>query len=169
MRETRVLAVEGMTCTRCERRVRSALRAVPGVLDVQADWRKGRCQVWYLSGSNTEEDLIQAIESASSDRQHRFSAKLAVDRKGRLLSDRGGPSSLLIIFAALPCLLLCGGAAIILPAVAGFLAGNLIGVVPGLALGALFGLGTWWIVRRRRKEGKECAMCLNRDREGAKL
>jgi cation transport ATPase len=165
MRETRVLEVEGTTCARCERRVRSALRAVPGVLDVQADWRKGRCQVWYLSGSNTEEDLIQAIEAASPDKQHRFSAKLAVDGKGSLLSDRRGASSLLIILAALPCLLLCGGAAVILPAVAGFLAGNLIGVVPGLALGALFGLGTWWVVRRRRKE---CATCLNRDREGAK-
>ena len=155
-----LLRVDGMTCEHCGGRVVSALRSVPGVSAVQMDWRVGRCEIHHESTA-TAAELIKAVARASAGSRHKYSAKLLEDA-GETIQNRGRGSLIRVLLAALPCLLLCGGAAITLPAIGAFLASKWIGVVPGLALGVVFGVGTWWLVKRRRNV---CATCLNNGSE----
>ncbi len=45
--ETAVLEIEGMTCERCSRSVRSALEAIPGVTWVEVSLPSGEAAVRY--------------------------------------------------------------------------------------------------------------------------
>ena len=158
-----VLRVEGMTCQHCGERVTSALRSVPGVVDVQIDWRQGRVQVQH-PGTVRDNSLIKAVEKAAADTEHRYSAIFIKDEEGTKKTNRlRGPLAMLLILPL--CLLLCGGGVIGISIVGAFLASKWVGVGPGLAVAAVVGFGTWWVLRRRQRV---CSICVSKDREGAK-
>ena len=62
--QTRVIAVAGMTCDHCSRRVERALRAVPGVREAAVDRAAGRATVVFDPGSVTAEQLPAVIVKA---------------------------------------------------------------------------------------------------------
>lgn len=55
------IAIEGMTCRSCERRIERALLALPGVLSAVASYSDNNVHVTYDSQRCHQEDLIQAI------------------------------------------------------------------------------------------------------------
>ena len=55
------IGVEGMMCHNCERHVREALEALPGVESAAADFRTG---LVTIHGSPGEGELRQAIQAA---------------------------------------------------------------------------------------------------------
>jgi len=58
------LAITGMTCPACVRRVDKGLRAVPGVDDVRIDLASGRAVVAHAGGDVVPADLVAAVERA---------------------------------------------------------------------------------------------------------
>lgn len=55
-----VLKVEGMSCAHCQARVKRALEAVEGVLEAQADFKKGEAHV--KAGDHvTPKALVEAV------------------------------------------------------------------------------------------------------------
>ena len=63
-RATTRLVVDGMTCASCERRIESALKAVPGVASVTASAPLSEVMVYYDSGVVTRPAICAAIVSA---------------------------------------------------------------------------------------------------------
>lgn len=61
---TAVLAVDNMTCQACPITVRKALRAVPGVTEVQADLKTQTATVHYDPSKTNVEALQQATGNA---------------------------------------------------------------------------------------------------------
>jgi copper chaperone CopZ len=57
------LRITGMSCNNCVRHVDKALRAVPGVQDVQVDLPEGRAKVEHAE-TTAAPALIAAVESA---------------------------------------------------------------------------------------------------------
>jgi len=57
------MTITGMTCGACVRHVTAALRAVPGVHEVQVDLRAGAARVRH-AGSTTLAELRAAVERA---------------------------------------------------------------------------------------------------------
>ena len=58
------LLVHGMTCQSCVRRVRAALKAVPGVETVSVELASGRAVIRFDSPKATLEDLRTSVEGA---------------------------------------------------------------------------------------------------------
>jgi len=58
---SQTLAIEGMTCGGCAGAVERALRAVPGVTQVQVDLAHGRARV---AGGVSSAHLVAAVEAA---------------------------------------------------------------------------------------------------------
>ncbi|GBD43029.1 Copper-exporting P-type ATPase A [bacterium HR40] len=58
------LAIRGMSCASCVRRIESALRALPGVLEASVNLALARADVRVLADAVTREDLIAAVRSA---------------------------------------------------------------------------------------------------------
>ena len=58
------LAITGMTCGACLRRVDRGLRAVPGVEDVRIDLASGRAVIAHPGGDVVPADLVAAVERA---------------------------------------------------------------------------------------------------------
>jgi mercuric reductase len=59
-----ILRIEGMTCDGCARHVRQALKAVPGVEDVQVgSWRSGQAAV-VAAPETSDRELIEAVKNA---------------------------------------------------------------------------------------------------------
>ncbi len=63
-RETakRILHIEGMMCGHCERTVKAALEAIPGVIGAEASFEMGIAEI-ILSGDVPDEALIKAVEA----------------------------------------------------------------------------------------------------------
>jgi copper chaperone CopZ len=59
--------------------VASALRSVPGVVEVQIDWQKGQGKVSHGETVQVEE-LLRAVERASESSVHWFRARVAESR-----------------------------------------------------------------------------------------
>lgn len=57
------LEIEGMTCDRCARHVRHALRSVPGVDEVKVSFPEGRAEV-RVSGAGSPEALVASVQAA---------------------------------------------------------------------------------------------------------
>jgi len=155
-----LLRIEGMTCHHCGERVESALRAVPGVFKVQIDWKSGRGLIEHEETIDPG-GLKKVIGLSADGTAHQYKAEPVIGDEP--FKDRG-PRSPLFFFALLLPALCCGGGALLLPVLAGFLASKWIGVVPGLVLAVVLGLGTWWFLRHRRKV---CATCLEAGTERA--
>jgi Cu+-exporting ATPase len=62
--ETTELAIEGMSCASCVRRVEKALAALPGVLDAQVNLATERARVHHLVGTVPAEALEAAVGAA---------------------------------------------------------------------------------------------------------
>lgn len=62
--ETVVLAVEGMTCGHCQKRVEDALKAVKGVKRAQVRLEQGEAEIDYLPSKTGRAQLVQAVEAA---------------------------------------------------------------------------------------------------------
>ncbi|MBD3289363.1 heavy metal translocating P-type ATPase [candidate division KSB1 bacterium] len=58
------LAIQGMSCAACVRRVENALKAVPGVVDASVNFGTERAAVRYVPGFTDESSLISAVEQA---------------------------------------------------------------------------------------------------------
>jgi len=61
------LAIKGMTCAACVRRVETALTHVPGVITATVNLSTERASVGYVSGATDFSDLIDAIRDAGYD------------------------------------------------------------------------------------------------------
>jgi copper chaperone CopZ len=59
-----ILAVSGMTCQSCVRRVTAALRAVPGVSEVEVRRADGQALVRHDPATAPTSALIAAVEKA---------------------------------------------------------------------------------------------------------
>lgn len=55
--------VEGMTCTGCEKHVKSEVNKLDGILSVKASYEEGNTTVKYDSTKVTEEQIVKAINS----------------------------------------------------------------------------------------------------------
>ncbi|MBN2038308.1 MAG: SO_0444 family Cu/Zn efflux transporter [Chitinispirillaceae bacterium] len=55
------LAIEGMTCNKCRNKVTLALRAVPGVSEVEVEVKSGSAKI---QGTAVKQELVQAVEKA---------------------------------------------------------------------------------------------------------
>ncbi|MDA0675910.1 MAG: heavy metal translocating P-type ATPase [Proteobacteria bacterium] len=64
VRQTIVLAIQGMTCASCVSRIERALGAVPGVVDVAVNLATERATVGVLAGAATASQLIAAVKVA---------------------------------------------------------------------------------------------------------
>ncbi len=91
---TAVLDVSGMSCASCTGRVDRALKAVPGVLDAQANFATGRATVTMLAGTATPAELARAATDAGyAATAHEAAntggpqdhAEAATDLRGRLI------------------------------------------------------------------------------------
>jgi Cu+-exporting ATPase len=61
---TKTLYVEGMSCASCVTSVETALRDVPGVLEVSVNLATGRATVQHLAGAVSRADLAEAVRGA---------------------------------------------------------------------------------------------------------
>lgn len=63
----KVLNVEGMSCSHCERAVKNALGELNGVSNTEVDLKNKTVTVSYDTDLVTEKDLAEAIEEAGYD------------------------------------------------------------------------------------------------------
>src|SRR5258706_1864514 len=61
---TATLALEGMTCASCARRIERGLSKVPGVAEASVNLATERASVAYAAGSACVADLVAAVEKA---------------------------------------------------------------------------------------------------------
>lgn len=61
------LAVQGMTCGSCQRRVRDALAAVPGATEVEVSLRQRSATVHWTTSVPDVEALLDAVRLAGYD------------------------------------------------------------------------------------------------------
>ncbi len=59
----KVIEIEGMKCTGCENAIENALRKMDGIVDVKADYRKGRTVVEYDENNVTMHEIVEKIMS----------------------------------------------------------------------------------------------------------
>jgi Cu+-exporting ATPase len=95
------LAIEGMTCASCVARLESALRAVPGVMQVSVNLASESARVEAVAGAVTTHDLLSAVSAAGYSASIETEAIAApADRSSSLRRD-----ALLALALALPLLL----------------------------------------------------------------
>ncbi len=64
--EVITLKIEGWTCANCEKDIRRALLAVPGVLRADVSYARGGAVVVIEAGRVTHEQLVRAVASAGN-------------------------------------------------------------------------------------------------------
>ncbi len=64
--ETVTLKIEGWTCASCEKDIRLALLAVPGVRKADVSYARGGAVVEIEAGRVSREQLVQAVAQASN-------------------------------------------------------------------------------------------------------
>lgn len=64
--EVITLKIEGWTCASCERYIRRALLAMPGIKALEVSYARGGAIVTVEPGRVTPEQLIKAVEQASA-------------------------------------------------------------------------------------------------------
>lgn len=65
--ETRVINVEGMTCSGCVKSVDSAVSQLQGVQSVDVDLEGNKASVTYDASTVAVEAIVEAIEDAGFD------------------------------------------------------------------------------------------------------
>lgn len=64
MASEKALRVEGMDCTGCENRVRTAVSRLEGVIKAKADHKSARVEVRFDDGRVSEEEIKERIRAA---------------------------------------------------------------------------------------------------------
>ena len=145
-RETRELAVSGMTCATCAGRIEKALAAVPGVTRAEVNLASDKATVEGLSGVLRPADLIAAVRRAgyeaalpATDPEHDRALAAAAARRARGESWRITAALVLSAPLLLPMLglMLPGWLQLLLATPVQFL------------LGARFYVGAWKALRAR--------------------
>lgn len=72
--QMRYLALAGMGCPNCAHRVRNALLATRGVVDVDVDLPAALATVWFVRREVRIEDLVAAVALAGLGTHHRYLA-----------------------------------------------------------------------------------------------
>ncbi|MDX2022602.1 MAG: heavy-metal-associated domain-containing protein [Deltaproteobacteria bacterium] len=65
--KTTTIAIQGMTCGGCVSAVTRALKAVPGVQDVQVTLQPGQAQVTFDESQTDDSGLKSVVEDAGYD------------------------------------------------------------------------------------------------------
>lgn len=81
---TIALAITGMSCDTCVRRVAEALRTVEGVVDARIDLQHGLATVSYEAASAPADRMIEAVADAG------YQASLAQGEQPRDLTGEAG-------------------------------------------------------------------------------
>jgi copper chaperone CopZ len=68
------LALAGMGCPNCANRIRNALLATRGVVDVEVDLHAALATVWYRAPRASVSHLIDAVDGAGRATHHRYLA-----------------------------------------------------------------------------------------------
>lgn len=68
------LAVAGMSCPSCANRVRNALLAHPGVVEVEVDASAALARVWYRDGRVGVRELVGIVAVVGESSPHRYIA-----------------------------------------------------------------------------------------------
>lgn len=79
------LAVQGMTCSACVKRVEQALQAVPGVEEASVDLAAASARVKYVEGAVPVEAIVQAVRQAGYEAQETEGLHKAPRKSGGLL------------------------------------------------------------------------------------
>jgi len=58
------LAIKGMHCLSCETLIKDELSNLPGISDINVDYKTGKGSLVLNSEKNSENDVIQAIKKA---------------------------------------------------------------------------------------------------------
>jgi len=75
------LAVAGMGCPSCANRVRNALLAHSGIVEVEVDIPAALARVWYLPDRVSVREILGIVSLVGEGSQHRYLAvPLAADR-----------------------------------------------------------------------------------------
>jgi len=75
------LVVNGATCASCVRRIETALKQVPGVLDATMNLATERVTLGVVSGAVIPKDLVAAVEKAGYRAQSAVDGNAAADRQ----------------------------------------------------------------------------------------
>ncbi|HXF51149.1 MAG TPA: heavy metal translocating P-type ATPase [Dehalococcoidia bacterium] len=113
-----VLDIEGMTCASCVRRVETALRSVPGVVDAAVNLATERATVRYTPGAVTFEALRDAVRGAGYDARLRREASAEEIEAERDIEKRAEERALrlrLIVAGALAAILVVGAQYMYIP------------------------------------------------------
>jgi copper chaperone CopZ len=68
------LGLAGAGCPNCRNRIRNALLACPGVVEVSIDESGALAQVWYATSEITVEGLVTQVAAAGEGTHHRYMA-----------------------------------------------------------------------------------------------
>lgn len=68
------LAVAGMGCPNCGNRVRNALMARDGVVEVHVDVPRALARVWYMAEDIDVEEIMTVVRVAGEATHHRYMA-----------------------------------------------------------------------------------------------
>jgi copper chaperone CopZ len=68
------LAVAGMGCPSCANRIRNALLAQPGIVEVEADVPAGLARVWYVPTRVGIPEMLAVVSTVGERTQHRYLA-----------------------------------------------------------------------------------------------
>lgn len=85
--EVITLKIEGWTCASCEKDIRRALLAVPGVKSAEVSYARGGAIVMIEAGRVTREQLVQAVTKAGNILT---SYRASVVPNGTLTADSAG-------------------------------------------------------------------------------
>jgi copper chaperone CopZ len=83
------LAVAGMGCPNCGNRIRNALMARAGVLEVAVDVWRALVRVWYAPDDVGVEEIVSVVRIAGESTHHRYMA-VPVGSRWRTRSRAGG-------------------------------------------------------------------------------
>ena len=59
-----VLRIEGMHCHKCELAIQKALSGLPGVHEVEVDFKSGQASVLFTRGTVSVGELMEAVNAA---------------------------------------------------------------------------------------------------------
>ncbi len=86
LRSKITLAVGGMTCENCKKRITAALMAAPGVLGVSVSLERGTAEVIFDADRITETELIRILEGLGYQARRASAARPAAGRTAALLA-----------------------------------------------------------------------------------
>lgn len=91
------VAIDGMTCTNCEKLLRGKLSLVSGVKHASVHWQKNTANIYFKEKIPLWDDLVKAVESAGYQLRHPNDQPSEIEPPHRKWMEIGG--ALIVIFA----------------------------------------------------------------------